>query len=522
MSNGLNFAVNRTIPIKFTLTDYQGNAITSLSAVTSLQLQALDSNGNPVGAPFNPASTNNQGLQYTGGQYLFNWQSKGMTPGSYEIVLKLADGTTTTKTLQLTGHGSGSNAQAADGSDVSGDGTAGQLLGGNVELYVDNSNGDLTPDELARIQDAVNGVDATIAPFGVAINEATDPTQADVTLNMGTNSAVGGYSQGILGCYTTTGTITLIQGWNWYAGSDPTLIGTNQYDFQTTVTHELGHALGLGESSAPTSAMSGTLAPGTVIRTLTTADLNVPYDEATADPQRAGVPLPTTAVFTPEASPGSPPAAAVSDLLANARSRSAAAPRFVAFLDVWPGKEFASAGTTGSAAGPESAAALARTPFAASTLVPVGGTGCLSLAAGASSGGDTQEYSSVDTGRWHGLQGDEPSGLEPASGCLTLELICLALDQASEALWLPAAPPADSWLPDNRMSPAQAVEELFSRAEANQLPLPTAVNAHQSEAAQAVMVDAGWAWAGILGLLWNMEILDRRDRRPRGRRPFTP
>jgi hypothetical protein len=236
----------------------------------------------------------NQGLQYTGGQYQFNWQTKGLTAGSYQIVLKLADGTTQTKTIQLTANGNGSNAQATDGSDVSDGSTADQLLGGDVELYVDNSNGDLTPDELARIQDAVNAVDMTIAPYGVAINEVTDPTQADVMLNMGTTSAVGGYGQGILGCYTTTGAITLIQGWNWYVGSDPTQIGANQYDFQTTVTHELGHALGLGESSNPTSAMYGTLMPGTTIRTLTTADLNIPYDEGPADPQRAAVPMVST------------------------------------------------------------------------------------------------------------------------------------------------------------------------------------------------------------------------------------
>jgi hypothetical protein len=294
LSNGLSFNVNRTIPIKFTLTDFNGNPITSPSAVTSLQIQALDANGNPVGAPFTPASTNNQGLQNNGGQYLFNWQTKGLAAGSYEIVLKLADGTTHAKTIQLTAGGSGSNAQATDGSDVLNGNTAGQLLGGNVELYVDNSNGDLTPDELARIQDAVNAVDATIAPYGVAINEVTDPTQADVTLNMGTSSAVGGYAQGILGCYTTTGTITLIQGWNWYSGADPTQIGANQYDFQTTVTHELGHALGLGESSVTTSAMYGTLAPGTVIRTLTTADLNIPYDDGSSDAQRAAMPAVNT------------------------------------------------------------------------------------------------------------------------------------------------------------------------------------------------------------------------------------
>jgi hypothetical protein len=192
---------------------------------------------------------------------------------------------------ELSLSGNAASTQSAAGTDADNAGsTAGQLLAGNVEVYVDNSNGDLTPDELARIQDAVNAVATVTAPYGVTVAEVSDPTQANVTLNMGSNSAAGGYAQGTLGCYTTTGMITLIQGWNWYAGADPTQIGANQYDFETTVTHELGHALGLGESSNPSSAMSGTLAPATAIRTLTTADLNIPYAEAGADAQRAAPP----------------------------------------------------------------------------------------------------------------------------------------------------------------------------------------------------------------------------------------
>jgi hypothetical protein len=159
-------------------------------------------------------------------------------------------------------------------------------------------------DELARIQDAVNAVDAVTAPNGVTLEETTDPTQATVTLDLATTSPVGGYADGILGCFDPSASqITLIEGWNWYAGSDPGQIGAGQYDFETTVTHELGHALGLGESDDPTSAMFGTLATGTVMRTLTTADLNIPYDEAGADAQRAA--LPQVAVVTgagPEAS----------------------------------------------------------------------------------------------------------------------------------------------------------------------------------------------------------------------------
>src|SRR5262249_7572565 len=131
----------------------------------------------------------------------------------------------------------------------------GGLLGGDITLFVHNTNGDLTADELARIQDAVTAADAVTEPYGVAGTEGTDPTLADVTLNMDTTSAVGSYADGVLGCTTDAGQITLINGWNFYAGSDGTQIGAGQYDFETVVTHELCHGLGLGHSTDSTSVM---------------------------------------------------------------------------------------------------------------------------------------------------------------------------------------------------------------------------------------------------------------------------
>jgi hypothetical protein len=174
---------------------------------------------------------------------------------------------------------SGSSAGlVTDGSG--GTGTAGALLGGEVDLYVDNSNGDLTSDELNRIQEAVNAVDATIAPYGVVINEVSDPTQANVTLNMNTTSSLGGVAQGVLGCTTDADQVTMIQGWNWYAGSDATQVGSGQYDFETAVVHELGHVLGLGHSSRSSSVMYASLATGATNRTLVSADLNVPDSDS--------------------------------------------------------------------------------------------------------------------------------------------------------------------------------------------------------------------------------------------------
>jgi hypothetical protein len=90
----------------------------------------------------------------------------------------------------------------------------------------------------------------------VTITQVGDSdSTANVTLDTGSTSAVGGYADGVLGCETDAGEITLIQGWSWYAGSDPTAIASGQYDFETVLIHELGHALGLGHSADATSVM---------------------------------------------------------------------------------------------------------------------------------------------------------------------------------------------------------------------------------------------------------------------------
>jgi hypothetical protein len=296
LNSNLALALNRTVPIKFHLTDYNNKYISSLGAVVSLQV--LNNSGMNV-----LTNAGNAALRYdsTANQFIANWSTKGLEAGTYTVTLVLADGTTYKKAVMLskTGSASGLTTTAAGGTSTA----VGALLGGDIDLYVDNTNGDLTVDELARIQDAVTAVDALTAPYGVEVQEVSDPTLADVTLNMDTTSAVGGYAQGVLGCTTDAGQITIITGWNFYTGSDATQIGSAQFDFETVVTHELGHALGLGHSTDSTSVMYPTLNSGTVNRTLTTADLNVADSDATGacGLHALTISIPTTTVPRPDA-----------------------------------------------------------------------------------------------------------------------------------------------------------------------------------------------------------------------------
>jgi hypothetical protein len=105
------------------------------------------------------------------------------------------------------------------------------------------------------------------------------PDDANLVISAASTTPIGGVSEGVLGYYSETegqGEVILVQGWDWYQGEDPAGIGQGQFDFQTIVLHEIGHAIGLGHNTAASSVMHSELSSGVVKRTVTEEDLNIP------------------------------------------------------------------------------------------------------------------------------------------------------------------------------------------------------------------------------------------------------
>jgi hypothetical protein len=131
LDHNLTIHAGRTVPVKFQLADYNGNFISSLSAVTALQVLYPDGSTHAI-----------PGLRYDAAdnQFIANWRTDGLSPGSYTISLSLLDGTTHTATVQIaSGPGTASliAAQARFGSDIEFHGAATQGLSQNGFLLID-------------------------------------------------------------------------------------------------------------------------------------------------------------------------------------------------------------------------------------------------------------------------------------------------------------------------------------------------------------------------------------------------
>jgi uncharacterized repeat protein (TIGR01451 family) len=156
-----------------------------------------------------------------------------------------------------------------------------ELRTGTIGVAVDLPAGPKTAAEQAAISAALATLNTELSPLGISLLEvAGDQAQAaTIHLQFAATSPIGGVDQGVLAAFETGGTITMIEGWNWYLGGASGTIASNQYDFQTIVTHELGHALGLGESADPSSAMYLYLSPGQIKHDLSANDLHAIQQE---------------------------------------------------------------------------------------------------------------------------------------------------------------------------------------------------------------------------------------------------
>ncbi|MDB5311282.1 MAG: sdrD 1, partial [Gemmataceae bacterium] len=151
----------------------------------------------------------------------------------------------------------------------------GDLRTGTITVAVDGLGGDAAAAEQTRIDDAVASLNGTLGQFGLILVEVSGDAaiDADIHLHLASTSIIGGAAQGVLGVTEVGGQITIVTGWDYYLGSDPAAVGAGQYDFETVVAHELGHAVGLGHSQDIHSVMFPYLSTAEERRQLTDSDL---------------------------------------------------------------------------------------------------------------------------------------------------------------------------------------------------------------------------------------------------------
>jgi hypothetical protein len=111
------FDIGRRIPIKFRLSDYNGNYLGSLGDVESITANDVTLYDGVTGVSQN--SADGRGLHYDSGahRFVFRWDTSGLVAGAYTITVTLADGTTHSVTVQLsgsTGCGNGGNGAEQD------------------------------------------------------------------------------------------------------------------------------------------------------------------------------------------------------------------------------------------------------------------------------------------------------------------------------------------------------------------------------------------------------------------------
>jgi len=82
------FKAGSTVPVKFALTGASA-PVTTATARLSLAKISNGIEGTVVEATSNVAATTGNLFRYDGGQYIYNWSTKGLTPGTYSVKIDL-------------------------------------------------------------------------------------------------------------------------------------------------------------------------------------------------------------------------------------------------------------------------------------------------------------------------------------------------------------------------------------------------------------------------------------------------
>jgi hypothetical protein len=87
------FKSGSTVPVKFALTD-ESAGITTLAATLSYARISSGIVGSDIETTSTAAATTGNLFRYdaAAGQYIFNWSTKGLKPGTYRLFINLGDG----------------------------------------------------------------------------------------------------------------------------------------------------------------------------------------------------------------------------------------------------------------------------------------------------------------------------------------------------------------------------------------------------------------------------------------------